>query len=146
MLQLYVAELPIYASVKAIIGSDDLSPVWPQAIIWTNERLLPTSWGTNFMGIVFEIEKFSFRKMHLKMTSTKWRSFCPRLNELSHYCLVTPYGIMGSFSPLILGLYSLRRRRLTGMGIPMINLRRSDDRLRFIMGIPILIRWRLLSE
>ena len=47
---------------------------------------------------------------------------------------------------LFQGLYSLRRRRLTGMGIPMINLRRSDDRLRFIMGIPILIRRRLLSE
>ena len=44
------------------------------------------------------------------------------------------------------GLYSLRRRRLTGIGIPIINLRRSDDRLRFIMGIPILIRERLLSE
>ena len=36
-----------------------------------------------------------------------------------------------------LGLYSLRRRRLTGMGIPMINLRRSDHHFRFIMGIPI---------
>ena len=45
-----------------------------------------------------------------------------------------------------LGLYSLRRRRLTGIGIPIINLRRSDDRLRCIMGIPILIRRRLLSE
>ena len=45
-----------------------------------------------------------------------------------------------------LGLYSLRRCRLTGIGIPMINLRRSDDRLRFIMGIPILIRRHLLSE
>ena len=44
------------------------------------------------------------------------------------------------------GLYSLRRRRLTCIGIPIINLRRSDDPLRFIMGIPILIRRRLLSE
>ena len=44
------------------------------------------------------------------------------------------------------GLNSLKRRRLTGIGIPIINLRRSDDRLRFIMGIPILIRRRLLSE
>ena len=47
---------------------------------------------------------------------------------------------------ITLGLYSLRRRRLTGIGIPIINLRRSDDRLRFIIGIPILIRRRLLSE
>ena len=46
----------------------------------------------------------------------------------------------------ILGLYSLRRRRLVSIGIPIINLRRSSDRLMFIMGIPIPIRRRLLSE
>ena len=44
------------------------------------------------------------------------------------------------------GLYSLRRRRLIGIGIPIINLRRSDDRLMFIMGISILIRRCHLSE
>ena len=33
------------------------------------------------------------------------------------------------------GLYSLIRQRLTGIGIPIIDLRRSDNRLRFIMGI-----------
>ena len=45
-----------------------------------------------------------------------------------------------------LGLYSLRRRRLISIGIPIINLRRSSDRLRFIMGIPIPVRRHLLSE
>ena len=45
-----------------------------------------------------------------------------------------------------LGLYSLRRRRLISIGIPIINLRRSSDRLRFVMGIPIPVRRRLLSE
>ena len=44
------------------------------------------------------------------------------------------------------GLYSLRRRRLISIGNPIINLRRSSDRLRFIMGIPIPVRRRLLSE
>ena len=44
-----------------------------------------------------------------------------------------------------LGLYSLRRRHLISIGIPIINLRRSSDRLRFIIGIPILVRC-LLSE
>ena len=47
-----------------------------------------------------------------------------------------------------LGLYSLRRRRLSSIAIPIINLRRSSDRLRFIMGIlgiPIPVRRRLLS-
>ena len=38
------------------------------------------------------------------------------------------------------GLYSLRRTRLIGIGIPMINMRRSSDRLRFIMRIPIPVR------
>ena len=45
-----------------------------------------------------------------------------------------------------LGLYSLRRRRLISIGIPFINRRRSSDRLRFTMGIPIPVRRRLLSE
>ena len=44
------------------------------------------------------------------------------------------------------GLYSLRRRRLISIGIPIINMRRSSDRLRFIMGIPIPVRRRRLSE
>ena len=47
---------------------------------------------------------------------------------------------------LLQGLYSLRRRRLISIGIPIINLRRSSDRLRFIMGIPIPVRRRLHSE
>ena len=44
------------------------------------------------------------------------------------------------FSVAILGLYSLRRRRRVSIGIPIINLRPSSDRLRFIMGIPIPVR------
>ena len=58
-----------------------------------------------------------------------------------HLSLISPlyYDVPG---PLF--TKKIRRRRLTGIGIPIINLRRSDDRLRFIMGIPILIRWRLL--
>ena len=50
-----------------------------------------------------------------------------------------------SFITLLLGLYSLRRRRLISVGVPIINLGRSSDRLRFIMGIPIPVRRRLLS-
>ena len=33
--------------------------------------------------------------------------------------------------------YSLRRHCLIGVGISIINLRRSSDRLRFIIGIPV---------
>ena len=48
------------------IGSDNgLSPGRRQAIIWTNAGVL----GTNFGEIVVEGDTFSFREMHLKMSS-----------------------------------------------------------------------------
>ena len=75
-----------------IIGSDNgLSPGRHQAIIWTNAGiLLIEPLGTNFSEIFIEIHTFSFKKMHLKMSSTKWRPFCLCLNELTHG-LVTSY-------------------------------------------------------
>ena len=68
-----------------IIGSDNgLSPGRRQAIIWTNAGiLLIVPLGTNFNEIVIGIQTLSFKKMHLKMSSTKWRPFCLGLNELS---------------------------------------------------------------
>ena len=36
--------------------------------------------GTNFSEILIEIDTFSVRKMHLKMSSGKWRPFCLGLN------------------------------------------------------------------
>ena len=71
-----------------------------------------------------------------------FKSACLRL--LSSSCR-TDCSLMDRI-PIILGLYSLRRRRLISIGISIINLRRSSDRLRFIMGIPIPVRRRLLSE
>ena len=58
-----------------IIGSDNgLSPVRRQTIIRTNAGILlirPS--GTNFSEILIEIDVFSFKKMHFKMSSAKWR-------------------------------------------------------------------------
>ena len=43
-----------------------------QAIIWTNaEVLLIGHLGTNFSEILIEIKTFSFKKIHLKMSSAK---------------------------------------------------------------------------
>ena len=42
--------------------------------------------------------------------------------------------------------YSLIRCHLTCIGIPVINLRQSDGRLRIITGIPIRIRRRLVNH
>ena len=66
------------------IGSDNgLSADWRQAIIWTNAGiLLIGTLGTNFDEILIRIQIFSFKKMHLKVSSTKWRPFCLGLNVL----------------------------------------------------------------
>ena len=70
------------------IGSDNgLSPGRCHAIIWTNAGiLLIAQLGTNFSEIIIEIRRFSFKKMHLKMSSGKWWSFCLSLNMLKKQC------------------------------------------------------------
>ena len=74
----------ICVSKLTIIGSDNgLSPGRRQAIIWTNAGILSIgTLGKNFSEILSEIHAFSFKKMHLKMSSAKWRPFCLGLNEV----------------------------------------------------------------
>ena len=73
-----------------IIGSDNgLSPVRRQTIIWTNAGIvLIEPLGTNFSEIWIGILSFSFKKMHLKMSSGKWRPSCPGLNVLNFVSLI----------------------------------------------------------
>ena len=70
-----------------IIGSDnDLSAGRRQAIIWTNAgMLLIGPLGTNFNEILINIYIFSLKKMHLKMSSAKWRPCCLGLNVLTEF-------------------------------------------------------------
>ena len=72
----------IWVSNLAIIVSDNgLSPGRRQAIIWTNAGVyLIGPLGTNFSEILIEIQTFSFKKMHLKMSSAKSRPLCLGLN------------------------------------------------------------------
>ena len=74
----------IWVIKLTIIGSDNgLSPGRRQAIIWTNAGILLIGpLGTNFIEILIRIQTFSFKKMHLKMSSAKWRPFCLGLNVL----------------------------------------------------------------
>ena len=67
-----------------IIGSDNgLLPRWRQAIIWTNAGILLIGpFRTNFSEILIEIHTFSFKKMHLKISSGKWQPSCLGLNVL----------------------------------------------------------------
>ena len=77
----------IYVSEKyTIFGSDNgLSPGRHQAIIWTNAGILLSGpLGTNFSKILIEIYTFSFKKMHFKTLSGRWRPFSLGLNVLTH--------------------------------------------------------------
>ena len=71
-------------SKLTIIGSDNgLSPGCHQTIIWPSAGiLLIRPLGTNFNETLIEIHTFSFKKIHLKMLSGKWRPFCLCLNVL----------------------------------------------------------------
>ena len=67
------------------IGSDNgLSPGRRQAIIWTIAGILLIGpMGTNFSEILIGIQTFSFKQMHVKMSSAKWRPSCLGLNVLT---------------------------------------------------------------
>ena len=79
---------------QTIIGSNNgLSPCRRQAITWTNVGILLIGpLGTNFSELLIEIHTFSFKKIHLKMSSGKWRPFCFGLNVLNAHLIQERYG------------------------------------------------------
>ena len=76
----------IFVSKLTIIGSDNgSSPERCQAIIGTNAGILLIGiLGTNCGEILSEMYTISVKKMHLKMSSAKWRPFCLGLNVLTN--------------------------------------------------------------
>ena len=78
----------------AIIGPDNgFSPGQRQAIIWTNAGiLLIEPLPTNLSKISIKIHTFSFKEIHLKMSSAKWRPYLLCLNVLKalSYELIKP--------------------------------------------------------
>ena len=77
----------ICVSELTIISSDNgLSPGRRQAIIWTNDGILFIGpLGTNVSESLIEIQTFSLKKMHLKMSSAKRQPFCLGLNVLKQH-------------------------------------------------------------
>ena len=78
-------ETQLCVSEHANIGSDNgLSPNRRQTIILTNAGILLIELlGTNSNENLIEIHTFSIKKMHLKMSSGKWRPFFLGLNVLT---------------------------------------------------------------
>ena len=75
----------ICVSKLTIIGSDKgLSPGRYQATIGASFGILPIGpLGTNFSQFLTEIHTFSFKNMHLKLSSGKCRPFCRGPNVFS---------------------------------------------------------------
>ena len=86
----------ICVSKLTITGTDNgLPPGRRQAIIWTNAGILLIGpLGTNFNKNSIAIHTFSFKKIHLKLSSGKWRPFCLGLDvSRDCSCLGGSYGI-----------------------------------------------------
>ena len=99
-------------SKLTIIRSDNgLSPDLCQAIIWTNAGILLIGHlGTNFSEVLIKIHIFSFKKMHSKRSSGKWRSFCTGLHvftfpmlrlEYSRTCLIPWPSLFQQWGPFL---------------------------------------------
>ena len=72
------------SKLTSIVSDNGLSPRRRQAIIWTNARILLIGpLGTNSSEIIIGNWLFWFKNMRLKMSSGKWRPFCPGLNVLT---------------------------------------------------------------
>ena len=82
-------------------SDDDLYPGRRQAIIWTIAGIL-LNWplGTNFIEISIEIQTFSIKKIHFKMSSGKWRPYCLSLNVLIYVSEMGPRLLLHIMIPI----------------------------------------------
>ena len=71
-----------------ISSNNSLSSVWHQAIIWTNAGLFIVNWtlGNKLQWNLHQVYLISLKKMHLKLLSRNWRSFCHSFNVLMCGC------------------------------------------------------------
>ena len=77
------------------------------AIFLTNTGiLLIWNLGTNFSEILSEIQTFSFKKRHLKISSAKWRPFCIGLNVLNYLLSAHFYAPGHNISWLVTGTWA----------------------------------------
>ena len=84
------------------------------------------------------------------MACAQWSIMVRAVNPAQYViclrCVVLRYRLVMIFSHVLQGFKWFTRRRLIRIGIRVIILRRPSDRHRFIMGIPLHVRWHRLSE
>ena len=131
----------ICVSKLTIIASENgLSPGRRQAIIWNNAGILSIGLlGTKFSEILIGVQTFSFKKMHLKMSSAKWRPFCPGLNVLIHKLVPLPSTQNGF---LVLMLQTMKNKHETNIHhalqewflLGIIQLSSPKSTITFVQG------------
>ena len=83
------------SKLNTVVSDNGLAPGQCQAIIWTNAGILSIGpLGTNISETTIEIYIFSFKKMHLKMSSGNWRPFLLGFNVLINVIILS-----GVFKP-----------------------------------------------
>ena len=103
----------ICVSKLTVIGPvNGLLPGRRQAIIWTNAGILLIGpLRTNFNEIFIEIHTFSFKKIHLTMSSGKCRSFCLGPNVLIDHIMIGQHSV--TLWPLSVHIAQVKHRNIT---------------------------------
>ena len=118
------------SKLTTIVSDNGFSPGQCQVIIWTNTGILSIGLlGMKFNEILIKIPQFLFKKMHLKMSSARYYSFCLKLNVLTlwgrvtHIC-VNKLTIIGSDN----GLSPERHQAIiwTNVGILLVGPLRTN--------------------
>ena len=130
----------IRVSKVTIIASDNgLSPGRRQAIVWNNAEILSIGLlGTNVSEILIEILAFSFKKMHLKVSSAKYRPFCLGFNVLMHW-LVTLTSQLENFGKVLWLTSSSWHYVIILHNAPNQRPRLSNAVYRYVVIFPV--RW-----
>ena len=137
-----------FGPLYTMTGSQDLDPVvGPQTNVWSSLTPCITTDSPAVSRRIITGDALHSRAACTQpcIVNTHSRAHCSRRARLCeqwvHGCVNNRARLCASArlcrgSPVILGLYSLKRCCLMGIGIPIINLGRSGNLLKFIMGTP----------
>ena len=129
------------SELGSVASGNSMSPVRRLAIIWTNADLFPLkSMVTKFSEIEIFINAWKCTgKCHLRNGRNFVYGGWVKLHKRVVICFV-----VASYTGKVKGLIQFNSRwHLTSIGNPIVEIRRSYDRLISTMGFPILVRCHL---
>ena len=148
MSHICVGNLTVTGSLLKYCCSDNgLAPGQRQAIIWSNAEILLTEpLGTNFSEILIEIYTFSFKKVHLKWSSVKWRHFVSasmvkngtcRLTAIAEAIILVPWY---HYSDAIMGMMA---SQITSLTIVYLTVHSGTDQRKHQSSASLAFVWEI---